>query len=145
MSCSFSLVIGKMLPLFSFFLKFGTYYPDPFGGVEFYNLAGILIQDYDGSRLMYNQWWTLREDMNADGYHNHTDKNINDTFAEIHMSQYAATASSGMQSQLPGTKNLRYQSNPSGIPSSDAHEYNFNGFSEVQLSIPMPPGFTHGP
>ena len=37
-----------------------------FEGVEFYNLAGILLQENDGSRLGYMQFWTFREDFNAD-------------------------------------------------------------------------------
>ena len=48
--------------------KFADITPPEWGfeGVEFYNLAGILVQENDGSRLVNIQFWTFREDFNAD-------------------------------------------------------------------------------
>ena len=34
--------------------------------VELWNLAGIFMQENDGSRPVYIQFWTFREDFNAD-------------------------------------------------------------------------------
>jgi len=113
---------------------------------EFWNLAGILINEYDGSRLCYNQWWTVREDDPVDGgYHDHTDKVQNNTFAELHMTMYAATASAGMQTQLPHTMNLRTDANPSDVSGDAGQWYARNDDPEVQMVIPMPPGYAHGP
>ncbi len=66
--------------------------------VEFYNLAGILLQENDGSRLNYMQFWTVREDMDVDGgHHNHADLTTENAFAEIHMATYVANGVAGMQ------------------------------------------------
>jgi hypothetical protein len=48
--------------------KFSDITPPDWGfeGVEFYNLAGILMQNNDGSRFANLQFWTFREDFNAD-------------------------------------------------------------------------------
>ena len=48
--------------------KFADETPPAWGfeGVEFYNLAGILMQNKDGSRFANMQFWTFREDFNAD-------------------------------------------------------------------------------
>jgi len=127
--------------------NFGNFYPDPFEGVEFYNMAGILIQESDASRLCYLQFWTMREDQHADGYHNHANLNSINAFAEIHMAMFAANGVSGMQTTLPGTENLLFQENPDSteIEASDTHAYNKNNQTGVQIAIPMPPGFAHGP
>jgi len=113
---------------------------------NFWNLPGILVNNYDGSRLCYNQWWTVREDDPVDGgYHDHAGAVSNNTFAELHMTLYAATASAGMQSQLPDTVNLRTAPNPSGITGPAGTWYGNNDNPEVQMVIPMPPGYVHGP
>ena len=75
--------------------------------------------------------------------HDHSDLNKTNAFAEIHMAMYAANGVSGMQTTLMGTENLNYKQNPAdtGIGNS----YNLNNQTEVQIAIPMPPGFAHGP
>ncbi|GKY92059.1 hypothetical protein MPSEU_000177400 [Mayamaea pseudoterrestris] len=123
---------------------FGNYF-DAFQGVEFYNMAGILLQDANGSRLCYMQWWTLREDEGADGYHDHSNLLTSTAFAEIHLAVYSANAASGMQTTLPKTENLAYEANPSNITVTDQHAYNQNDQTGVQIAIPLPPGHAHGP
>ena len=123
---------------------FGTYFAD-FAGVEFYNMAGLLLQDADGGRLCYLQFWTMREDEDADGYHDHSNLDTTTAFAEIHLATYAANGVSGMQTTLPATDNLRYEANPNNISATDLHAYNKNDQTEVQIAIPLPPGHAHGP
>lgn len=123
---------------------FGNVY-STFEGAEFYNMAGILLQDFDGSRLCYMQFWTLREDKHADGYHDHSNLDSENVFAEIHMATYAANGVSGMQTTLVATENLRFQQNPENATLDDAHAYDKNDQTEVQIAIPMPPGHAHGP
>jgi hypothetical protein len=125
-------------------VQFGSYFAD-FENVLFFNMAGIGLYENDGSRLGYFQWWTMREDEDADGYHDHGNLTPEDAFSELHMALYSASGVSGMQSTMPGTRNLRFQDNPNNVPADDAHKYNQNDQTEVQLSIPMPPGHIHGP
>lgn len=79
-------------------VKCSDYFGEDFASTEFYNYAGILIQENDESRLMYMQWWTLREDANADAYHKE-----HPNFGEMHMAYYTANGVSGMQTTLPYT------------------------------------------
>jgi hypothetical protein len=110
-----------------------------FDGVEFYNLAAINIQENDGSRLMNMQWWTFREDFNTDAYHNqHPD------FGEIHMTMYAASGTTGMRTTLPYTENLNWVPNPDPTPANSV-AYIERDQTEVQIVMPMPPGYAHGP
>jgi len=116
--------------------------PEPvFIGVEFYNMAGIFLQDNDGSRLSNMQFWTIREDMLIDGgYHQYHD------FGEIHMTNYAANGVSGMQTTLKGTENKNFTPNPpDAMDAGKWHQYKQNDQPEVQIAIPMPPGYAHGP
>lgn len=108
---------------------------------EFWNLAGILVNNYDGSYLHYNQWWTVREDNPVDGgYHSHDGMYPNNTFAELHMTMYAATAGAGMQTQMPNSENSDLVMSP-----GEGNWYNRNDMAETQLVLPMPPGYSHGP
>mmetsp|Transcript_40575 Transcript_40575/g.75226 ORF Transcript_40575/g.75226 Transcript_40575/m.75226 type:complete len:485 (-) Transcript_40575:332-1786(-) len=113
---------------------------------EFWNLAGILVRNSDGTRLAYNQWWTVREDDPVDGgYHNHAGMAWNSTFAELHMTLYAATASAGMQTMLPGTTTANRTANPQPPPAGQGTFWGRNDAPETQLVLPMPPGHVHGP
>lgn len=56
---------------------------------------------------------------------------------------YAANGVSGMQTTLMGTENLNYKQNP--VDTGIGNSYNQNNQTEVQIAIPMPPGFAHGP
>mmetsp|Transcript_6677 Transcript_6677/g.11831 ORF Transcript_6677/g.11831 Transcript_6677/m.11831 type:complete len:471 (-) Transcript_6677:221-1633(-) len=115
---------------------------------NFWNMPGIKLNENDGTHLTYNQWWTNSESDPVDGgYHNHGDTFANNTFAELHMTMYAATASAGMQTQMPNTQNQQVQENPSQIPDLPGAGtwYGQNDMSEVQLVLPMPPGYAHGP
>ena len=94
-----------------FWTKFGDYYAS-FATKQFWNLAGILIQDSDENRVCNIQWWTLREDSDADGYHNHGGMTSDNTFGELHMALYTGNQISGMQTSLPKTKNLNYVPTP---------------------------------
>jgi hypothetical protein len=122
----------------------GDLFGDKFKGVEFWNLAGIFVQENDGSRLMNMQWWTFGEDFDADAYHDHSDLTTENTFGEIHMTMFQGSSVSGMQTTLPATKNLNWKGNPEPIPSSNV-AYEKNDQTEVQIAMPMPPGFAHGP
>lgn len=124
--------------------NYGNVYPI-FDDVEFYNMAGILINDYNDKRFCYLQWWTFREDQNADGYHDQSNLNTTNAFAELHMAMYAATGVSGMQTTLPATENLNWIQNPNPIPSNEEHAYNNNNATGVQIAVVMPPGHAHGP
>lgn len=126
-------------------VQFGTYFPDPFEVVEFYNLAGILVNENDGNLLTYMQWWTLSEDMDTDGYHNHAGMFPNNTFAEVHMAVYTASGTSGMQTSLPNTNYDLTKPNPSTITKEDGNKYFENDSGFVQLGIAQPPGYVHGP
>ena len=59
------------------------------------------------------------------------------------MAMYAANGVQGMQTTLPGTENKNWEANPAdtGVGNS----FNQNDQKEVQIAIPMPPGFAHGP
>ena len=59
------------------------------------------------------------------------------------MAMYAANGVSGMQTTLMGTENKNWKANPAdtGVGNSFAQ----NDQTEVQIAIPMPPGFAHGP
>lgn len=57
---------------------------------------------------------------------------------------YAANGVSGMQTSLPGTENKYVQANPADT-SGFGNSYSQNDQTEVQIAIPMPPGFAHGP
>lgn len=121
-----------------------------FEGVEFWNLAGILLQENDASRLGYLQFWTFREDGHADGYHDHSNMSAEyDDFGEIHMAMYAANGVSGMQTTLPDTVNQNYEPNPVDTSATEENPnpkaWDKNDQTEVQIAIPMPPGFAHGP
>jgi len=113
---------------------------EPFGeafdDIEFYNFAGMKIQENDGKHLMYMQHWTLREDANADAYHN------GHPFGEIHMALYTANKVSGMQTFLPGTQNLNVVPNPEDATSATWFNNDDPG---VQISMPWGPGVGHGP
>jgi hypothetical protein len=88
---------------------------------------------------MNMQWWTFREDFNTDRYHNqHPD------FGEIHMTMYAASGTTGMRTTLPSTENLNWVPNPDPTPANSVAYFERNQ-TEVQLVMPMPPGFAHGP
>lgn len=114
-----------------------------FDGVEFWNMAGILLQENDGTRLANMQWWTFREDFNADNYHDHAGLTAENAFGEIHMAMYAPNGVSGMQTTLMGTENKNYTPNPEDL--GIGNTYNQNDNTEVQIAIPMPPGYAHGP
>eukprot|EP00913_Durusdinium_trenchii_P030644 g28701.t1 len=124
-----------------------------FTGVEFWNLAGMLLRDSSGSHIAYVQWWTNREDFMADGgYHNaHAHSFANTTFGELHMTMYAAAPNNGMIVQLPHTINVNTKPNPKKLhPTSElpfGKEYFFNQRDNnyVQLTLPLPPGYIHGP
>ena len=75
--------------------------------------------------------------------HDHSNLNKDNAFGEIHMAMYAANGVSGMQTTLPGTENKNWKANPAdtGVGNSFAQ----NDQTEVQIAIPMPPGFAHGP
>ncbi len=94
----------------------------------------------DGSRLMYMQWWTFREDFDADGYHNG-----HPYFGEMHMTMYQGSPMTGMQTTLHNTENLNFIANPDPVPDDRLASYNENDQTEVQIAMPMPPGFAHGP
>jgi sugar lactone lactonase YvrE len=111
-----------------------------FEGYEFWNFPGMLVQENDGSRLMYMQWWTFREDFDADAYHNK-----HPIFGEIHMTMYQGTGVAGMQTTLASTSNLNFIPNPDPVPDDRLASYAQNDQSEVQIAMPMPPGFAHGP
>jgi len=115
---------------------------------EFWNMPGIKLNAHDGTHINYNQWWTVREDNPIDGgYHDHTDLFANNTFAELHMTMYAATPTCGMQTELPGTQNLNLVPNPDPVPDLPGWGswYRRNDDPEVQLNLPIPPGYVHGP
>lgn len=102
-------------------------------------IIAINIQENDGSRLMNMQWWTFREDFNTDAYHNqHPD------FGEIHMTMYSASGTTGMRTTLPSTENLNWVPNPDPTPANSV-AYIERDQTEVQIVMPMPPGFAHGP
>lgn len=133
--------------------NYGEYYP-VFEGWSFNNLAGIRLADHEGKHLCYNQWWTAREDMNTDGgYHNQHDGGFaNSTFGELHMMMYPANPNAGLIVQLPHTINTETIPDPKEIggktaerPQGDAYFYNQRDNKYVQLTIPMPPGYVHGP
>jgi len=111
---------------------------------EFWNLAGILMQENDGSRLAHMQWWTFREDGNADGYHDHTDLTDENAFGEMHMTMFVPNGVTGMQTTLPNTKNLNFKPNPEDTTGT-GNSYAKNDQPEIQIAIPMPPGHAHGP
>jgi len=68
------------------------------------------------------------------------------TFGELHMTLFAATATTGMQTQLPGTQNLNVVPNPDPLPQGQAPTwYANNDLPQVQLNLPIPPGYVHGP
>ena len=75
--------------------------------------------------------------------HDHSNLNKDNAIGEIHMAMYAANGVSGMQTTLVGTVNLNWKANPedTGVGNS----YGQNDQTEVQIAIPMPPGFAHGP
>ena len=56
---------------------------------------------------------------------------------------YSANNVGGMQTTLMGTDNLNWVQNPpdTGVGNS----YNKNNETEIQIAIPMPPGYGHGP
>jgi hypothetical protein len=114
---------------------------------EFWNMPGIKVNEFDGTHLHYNQWWTVREDDPVDGgYHDHAGLVANNTFGELHMALFQATATAGMQSALPGTQNLDLVQNPNPIPEGESGTwYNNNDIPEVQLTLPLLPGYVHGP
>lgn len=114
---------------------------------EFWNMPGIKLNAFDGTHINYNQWWTVREDNPIDGgYHDHSGLFANNTFGELHMTMFAATATAGMQTQLPGTQNLNLVANPNPIPEGQsASWYANNDLPQVQLNLPIPPGYVHGP
>jgi len=125
-------------------VQFGDYY-DVFAEIEFYNFAGLYFQEYDHERLAYFQWWTFREDMDADGYHNHANLDSGNTFAELHMAMFSCTGTSGMQTALPDTLDTLSVPNPDVITTADGNRYFQNDQPEVQMSIPLAPGYAHGP
>jgi hypothetical protein len=102
--------------------------------------SGMLVMENDGSRLMYMQWWTFREDFDADGYHNG-----HPYFGEMHMTMYQGSPMTGMQTTLHNTENLNFIANPDPVPDDRLASYNENDQTEVQIAMPMPPGFAHGP
>jgi hypothetical protein len=125
--------------------QFGTYFP-VFKPTHFWNLAGILLHDHKGERLCYNQFWTSRQDSISDGgYHNHDNAFENNTFGELHMVMYAAAPNTGMIVQLPNTANTDTRSNPFPVPEDKEYFYNQRGNKYVQLTVPLPPGYVHGP
>lgn len=133
---------------YSSLLQWKTFYEyagdDNLKDLDFWNMPGILVNNYDGSRLHYNQWWTVLETNPVDGgYHDHTDLVANNTFAELHMTLYAATASAGMQTQMPGTENTK-QTWPGGTDPERWYTLNTN-WDNSQLVLPMPNGYAHGP
>lgn len=75
--------------------------------------------------------------------HDHSDLDSTNTFGEIHMMMYSANNVGGMQTTLSGTENLNWVQNPedTGIGNS----FNKNNETEIQIAIPMPPGYGHGP
>ncbi|KAL7473033.1 hypothetical protein ACHAXS_013412 [Conticribra weissflogii] len=118
-------------------VKCSDYFGDVFEATEFYNYAGILIQDERANRLLYMQWWTLREDADADAYHKE-----HPNFGEMHMAYDTANGVSGMQTTLPNTQNLNFESNPENATAVQWIENNQTG---VQIAIPWSPGVGHGP
>lgn len=129
--------------------------PNFLTGVEFWNLAGIKLDDHEGKHITYNQWWTAREDFLSDaGYHNqHAHSHKNTTFGELHMVMYSAAPSNGLIVQLPHTINVNTEPAPAKIPIPDpakvpeglTYFYNQRNNKYVQLTIPLPPGYIHGP
>jgi len=135
--------------------NYGEYYPQ-FKGWYFWNLAGIKLNDHEGKHLNYNQWWTAREDMNADGgYHNQHDGGVhNSTFGELHMMMYPSNPNVGLIVQLPGTINTKNVPRPEGVeaktktaemPMGKEYFWNQRGNPYVQLTVPLTTGYVHGP
>jgi hypothetical protein len=58
---------------------------------------------------------------------------------------YQGSPVTGMQTTLHNTENLNYIANPSPVPDDRLASYDKNDQTEVQIAMPMPPGFAHGP
>ena len=127
--------------------KFPTYFPDAFPeSLEFWNLAGILLRDHAGARLNYNQWWTQSQiDSTDGGYHNHAGTPGNLTFGELHMVMYSAAPNTGMIVQLPHTISTETVKKPEEIPENNKYFWNQRDNEYVQMTLPLPPGYVHGP
>lgn len=127
--------------------RFAKYYPDDFPNtLEFWNLAGILLQDHHGERLNYNQWWTQKQNDNTDGgYHNHAGTPENGTFGELHMVMYSGAPNTGMIVQLPHTLYADTVKAPEEIPANKKFFWNQRDNDAVQFTLPLPPGYVHGP
>ena len=127
--------------------KFPTYFPDAFPeSLEFWNLAGILLRDHTGARLNYNQWWTQSQiDSTDGGYHNHAGTPGNLTFGELHMVMYSAAPNTGMIVQLPHTISTETVKKPEEIPENNKYFWNQRDNEYVQMTLPLPPGYVHGP
>ncbi|CAK9078554.1 unnamed protein product [Durusdinium trenchii] len=127
--------------------KFANYFPEAFpDSLEFWNLAGILLQDHHGDRLNYNQWWTQKQTDDTDGgYHNHAGTPRNGTFGELHMVMYSAAPNTGMIVQLPHTVYTETVHAPKEIPADKKFFWNNRDNDYVQLTLPLPPGYVHGP